>query len=155
MEPVEVMSVAEAARILHKRPEYLYKGLREGRFNFGVAVKVGSRWNYNIVKEKFLEYAGIKEEEDILDNLGEVSRLQTPKFVAYKLSKEVLKAKIGRKCQCDLCDKDVHEIWLVANNGDIYCDDCLRIYDSTLEGQDMDRAVVGKKVAHYNGLFRQ
>lgn len=152
MEPVEVIAVKEAARIIHKAPEYIRKGLQEGRLPFGTAVKINTRWNYNIIKSKFLEYAGIEEDTDLSD-LGYVSKLQTPYYVAYKVPQELFRAKMCRKAKCDLCDKEVDKIWFVANNGDTYCEECLRIFDSTLD-TPMDIAEISRKVAHYDRLFR-
>lgn len=62
LEPVEIITAEEAGRLIHKNAEYIRAGLRQGRFNFGSAIK-GKRnqWNYNIIKSKFYEYAGIKE----------------------------------------------------------------------------------------------
>lgn len=59
---VETLTTIEAARIIGKNPDYIRIGLRQGVFNFGSAVppkKPGGNWNYNIIKSKFLEYAGI------------------------------------------------------------------------------------------------
>lgn len=63
-ERVETLTPYEAAKIIGKNAEYIRAGLRQNRFNFGSAVppeKKGGVWNYNIIKSKFLEYAGIKE----------------------------------------------------------------------------------------------
>lgn len=60
---VETLTPYEAGRILGKNAEWIRAGLRQNRFNFGTAVQSKSgRWNYNIIKSKFLKYAGIKEE---------------------------------------------------------------------------------------------
>ena len=62
---VETLTPIEAAKIIGKNPEYIRAGLRQGVFNFGSAVppkKEGGNWNYNIIKSKFYEYAGIREE---------------------------------------------------------------------------------------------
>lgn len=63
IEKVETLTPAEAGAIIHKNAEFIRAGLRQNRFNFGSAVppeKSGGNWNYNIIKNKFLEYAGIK-----------------------------------------------------------------------------------------------
>lgn len=63
LEPVEIITAEEAGRLIHKNAEYIRAGLRQGRFNFGSAIKgKGGQWSYNIIKSKFFEYAGIKEE---------------------------------------------------------------------------------------------
>lgn len=67
MGKVETLTPIEAARIIGKNPEYIRAGLRQGVFNFGSAVPPKNpkgRWNYNIIKSKFYEYAGIKERSD-------------------------------------------------------------------------------------------
>lgn len=64
MQKVETLTPYDAARILGKNAEYIRTGLQLGRFNFGTAVppkKEGGRWNYIIIKSKFLEFANIKE----------------------------------------------------------------------------------------------
>ena len=62
IEPVEIMTPEEAGRIVHKNAEFIRAGLRQGRFDFGSAVQgSGGQWNYNIIKSKFLKYAGIQE----------------------------------------------------------------------------------------------
>ena len=63
---VETITPYEAGRIIKKNAEYIRSGLRQNRFNFGSAVppeKPGGEWNYNIIKSKFLEYAGIERSE--------------------------------------------------------------------------------------------
>lgn len=63
IQPIETLTPQEAGRIIRKNAEYIRAGLRQNRFNFGSAVppeKPGGEWNYNIIKSKFLEYAGIK-----------------------------------------------------------------------------------------------
>jgi len=62
MEKVETITPYEAGKIIGKNAEYIRAGLRRGVFSFGSAVppkKEGGKWNYNIIKKKFLEYAGI------------------------------------------------------------------------------------------------
>lgn len=63
IEPVETMTPYEAGRIIGKNADYIRAGLRQKRFNFGSAVESqNGHWNYNIIKSKFLEYAGISIE---------------------------------------------------------------------------------------------
>lgn len=59
---VETITPAEAGKIIHKNAEFIRAGLRQGRFNFGIAVESKSgQWNYVIFKNKFLECIGIKD----------------------------------------------------------------------------------------------
>lgn len=63
MPEVETITPYEAGRILHKNAEFVRTGLREKRFDFGTAVppkEQGGRWNYIIIKSKFLEFAGVE-----------------------------------------------------------------------------------------------
>ncbi len=53
--PVEL-----AAKLMHKKNEFLYQGLQEGVFPFGYAVKMSSKWTYYISSAKFEEYTGIQ-----------------------------------------------------------------------------------------------
>ena len=61
MQRVETITPYEAGKLIGKNAEYIRAGLRANRFNFGSAVqsKTG-RWNYNIIKSKFLDYAGVE-----------------------------------------------------------------------------------------------
>lgn len=79
MEKVETITPFEAAQKIHKNAEFIRAGLRQGIFDFGSAVppkKQGGRWNYVIIKSKFLKYCGewkevIKDDKrtkDILQN---------------------------------------------------------------------------------------
>lgn len=68
---VETLTPYEAGKIIRKNAEYIRAGLRAGRFNFGSAVppeKEGGQWNYNIIKSKFLEYAGITNVSEVNTN---------------------------------------------------------------------------------------
>lgn len=63
LQKIETITPYEAGKILGKNAEWVRAGLRQNRFNFGTAVQSKSgQWNYNIVKSKFLEYAGLKGE---------------------------------------------------------------------------------------------
>jgi len=64
LQKVETITPYEAGRLIGKNAEYIRAGLRANRFDFGSAVqsKTG-RWNYNIIKSKFLNYAGIERSE--------------------------------------------------------------------------------------------
>ena len=66
MERIETITPYEAGKIIGKNAEYIRAGLRANRFNFGSAVppkEPGGRWNYNIIRSKFLEYVGIEESD--------------------------------------------------------------------------------------------
>lgn len=53
------MSVKECALLLGKSQMFVRCGLREGKFPFGYAVKMSSRWTYHISAAKVYEYLGI------------------------------------------------------------------------------------------------
>lgn len=63
---VETITPTEAGVIIHKNAQYIRALLRQGKVEWGTAIesKCG-RWNYNIIKSKFLKYAGIIDEDDI------------------------------------------------------------------------------------------
>lgn len=57
---VETITPYEAGKLIGKNAEFIRAGLRQNRFQFGTAVQSESgQWNYNIIKSKFYEYAGI------------------------------------------------------------------------------------------------
>lgn len=54
------LSVAEAARIMHKSQKFVRLGLEQQRFPFGVAVQTSkNQWSFHISPVKFYEYMGI------------------------------------------------------------------------------------------------
>mgnify|MGYP002624207211 FL=1 len=53
------LPVTLAAKLMRKSPKWLCKGLQEGRFSWGYAVKL-NRWSYFISSVKFAEQTGIK-----------------------------------------------------------------------------------------------
>ena len=55
MDPIEKMTVKEAARIMGVTPRFIQAGLQQGRLPFGQAIKF-DRWSYWISKEKFEKY---------------------------------------------------------------------------------------------------
>ena len=66
MENIETMTPAEAGKIIHKSSEFIRAGLRQNRFPFGTAIQSESgRWNYIIIKSKFLEFVGLQNSKDI------------------------------------------------------------------------------------------
>lgn len=51
------MTTREAAKIIHKTPQYVRLGLQQQRLPFGSAVqKPDGRWSYDIVPKKVYEY---------------------------------------------------------------------------------------------------
>lgn len=64
--PVATLTPYEAGKLIGKNAEYIRAGLRSKRFDFGSAVppeEPGGKWNYNIIRSKFLKYAGIEESD--------------------------------------------------------------------------------------------
>lgn len=61
IQPVTTITVKRAAKLLHKKQEYIQQGLQEGRpgFEFGSAVKTSTKWSYCIYAKKFTEITGI------------------------------------------------------------------------------------------------
>lgn len=151
---VDTITIAEAAHIIHKNPDYIRVGLQQGRFPWGSAVKTSEKqWSYNIIKKKFLEYAGL-EVLDLEQNLGEVAKLKTSKYVAYRVPAKVLDKVLSWDCECSICEREFDKIWLVANNDSLYCEECLKKFDETLEGFTVDLSAIKYKVAKYDRVFR-
>lgn len=66
MESIETMTPTEAGKVIHKSSEFIRAGLRQNRFPFGTAIQSESgRWNYIIIKNKFLEFVGLQNTKDI------------------------------------------------------------------------------------------
>lgn len=53
------MTVEQTAAFMHKRASFVRKGLQDGVFPFGYAVKVSGHYSYFISKAKFTECTGI------------------------------------------------------------------------------------------------
>lgn len=53
------LPVTLAAKLMKKSKEWVMRGLRDGVFPWGYAVKL-TNWSYYISSEKFTEYTGIK-----------------------------------------------------------------------------------------------
>lgn len=57
------LTVREAARLMGgdcASEEFIRRGLQQGRFPWGYAVKTSARWTYWISREKFEKCTGIK-----------------------------------------------------------------------------------------------
>lgn len=52
--------VETAAKLMHKKNNFVYEGLRQGIFPWGYAVKTSSTWSYYISSMKFTECTGIQ-----------------------------------------------------------------------------------------------
>lgn len=68
LDPVDTLTPYEAGRMVHKNAEFIRSGLRQGIFDFGSAVppeEPGGNWQYNIIKSKFLSYAGVLKEREV------------------------------------------------------------------------------------------
>lgn len=57
------ITIMEAAKLMHKSPQFIRVGLQTGKLPFGSAVKVSKRWNYIIYPDLFYKYIGIKGDE--------------------------------------------------------------------------------------------
>lgn len=60
----KTLTVAEAARLMNKNPQFVRIGLQKGIFPFGYAVQTSSQWSYFISPSKFTEATGIKVGDD-------------------------------------------------------------------------------------------
>jgi len=50
------LSVKEVASLMGKSAQFVRVGLQNGKFTFGSAVKLSSRWSYHISPALFYEY---------------------------------------------------------------------------------------------------
>lgn len=65
VEKVETITCAEAAQMIHKNAEFIRAGLRQNKFDFGVAVEgKNGQFNYLIFKDKFLRFIGKEVQTD-------------------------------------------------------------------------------------------
>lgn len=58
MKNKQSVSIADAARILGKSPQFVRIGLQRQLLPFGVAVQMSSKWTYHISPKLLEEYAG-------------------------------------------------------------------------------------------------
>lgn len=72
------LSVAEAARLMGKSPQFVRIGLQRNLLPFGVALKNGSKYCYYISAKKFEEYTGINVAAD-----DPVNKLKEDRKVCY------------------------------------------------------------------------
>lgn len=57
------ISTEQAAKIIGATPEYVRLGLQQGRLPIGSAVKMSSRWTYNISPKLLAEYIGERRKD--------------------------------------------------------------------------------------------
>lgn len=67
---MEKITVQEAAKRMHKTPQFVRLGLQQGIFSWGVAIKTSSQWSYWINPVKFAEAMGMTVEE-LMKEIGE------------------------------------------------------------------------------------
>ena len=87
-------------------------------------------------------------------NLGDVAKLRTSKYVAYRVPAKVLDKELSWDCECSMCENEFDKIWLVANNDNLYCEECLKQFDESLQGFTVDLSTIKYKVAKYDRIFR-
>lgn len=59
IEEVFNVPVELAAKLMRKKNNFVYEGLRQGVFPFGYAVQTSAQWSYFISSKKFTECTGI------------------------------------------------------------------------------------------------
>ncbi|MFT9496305.1 hypothetical protein [Anaerosolibacter sp.] len=57
------ISVREAAELMNCSPQFIRIGLQRGTLPFGYAVKMSSKWTYNISAHQINKYLGIESNE--------------------------------------------------------------------------------------------
>lgn len=154
MKAVETLTVEQAAKIIGKSGGYVRAGLIAGRLPFGSAVQKGTntKWDFNIIKSKLLDYADVRGLDDV--DLGDVARLRTRQYIAYRVPEEILREKLSQEPICSQCGHEHTRVWLVANNDNLYCDDCLRKLEDKLDGFICNWKKIRPKVVHYDNLFK-
>lgn len=55
----------EAAMILNTSPQFVRVAMQQGKLPIGTAVKMSSRWTYNISEKLLQDYSGKNVEEEI------------------------------------------------------------------------------------------
>lgn len=61
---VDRMTVEDAARVLGVSPQFVRRGLQQGRLPIGAAVKGKSRWSYHISEHLLEQYNGKGQNND-------------------------------------------------------------------------------------------
>lgn len=154
MQAVETVTVEEAAKIIGKSGGYVRSGLISGRLPFGTAVKKegNGKWDFNIIKSRLLEYANIRGLDDV--DLGDVARLRTKQYIAYRVPANILQDKLSRACICSECGNTVNRAWLIANNDCIYCEECMPKLEEKLDGFICNWKRIAPKIAYYDQIFK-
>ena len=60
------MSVKDVAKLMNASEQFVRRGLQNGVFQWGYAVKISNRYTYWISKDKFTMYTGIEVENERL-----------------------------------------------------------------------------------------
>ena len=69
------IKVSEAAALLHVSQQFVRIGMQQNVLPIGTALKMSSKWTYQISEGKLAEYAGVNVEEEItrIRNEGEIA----------------------------------------------------------------------------------
>lgn len=59
------IKVSEAAALLHVSQQFVRIGMQQNVLPIGTALKMSSKWTYQISEGKLAEYAGVNVEEEI------------------------------------------------------------------------------------------
>lgn len=59
------IKVSEAAALLHVSQQFIRVGMQQNVLPIGTALKMSSKWTYNITEGKLAEYSGVNVEEEI------------------------------------------------------------------------------------------
>lgn len=128
MQTAERITVKDAANILHISQSFIRTQLQKGNFDFGQAIKSNRGFKYILYKDKVLRYAGILQSSNPASNL-EIERLEiAPNYIAYEVRSNVLRWKLDRLPECDMCGESFRTLHLVATEDKCYCDECFNRY---------------------------
>lgn len=128
MQTAERITVKEASNILAISQSFLRLQLQKGNFDFGQAIKTNKGHKYILYKDKVLRYAGILKSSNPASSL-DIERLEiAPNYISYEVRSNVLKWKLDRLPECDMCGETYKTLHLVATEDKCYCDNCFNRY---------------------------
>lgn len=156
MQTAERITVKEAAQILAISQSFIRLQLQKGNFDFGQAIKSNKGFKYILYKDKVLRYAGILKSSNPASNL-EIERLEiAPNYIAYEVKSNVLRWKLDRLPECDMCGEQFRTLHLVATEDKCYCEDCFKRYrDRIKHFSGLDPEYVEEKRKYYETKLKR
>ena len=156
MQTAERITVKEAAEILGISQSFIRIQLQKGNFNFGQAIKSNKGYKYILFKDKVLSYGGILKSSNPASNL-EIEKLEiAPNYISYEVRSNVLRWKLDRNPDCDMCGEQFRTLHLVATEDKCYCDDCFNRYRERIKHfSAIDPEYVEEKRKYYEHKLKK